>query len=84
MNTMQDLVRKIFGNEAADDKEIVSFYEEVNKFAFEEYHKEKLKRDFVELFGYWIEDGDEFEGKDAEGRYETIYVKKNEFKRVIK
>lgn len=84
MKTMQDLVRKIFGNEAADDKEIVSFYEEVNKLAFKEHYKQKLKKDFVELKNQWIEDGDLFKGKDVEGRYKTIYVKKRDFKRVNK
>lgn len=37
---MKEILRKIFGDKIANDKDIVNFYEKVNKIAMEEFAKE--------------------------------------------
>lgn len=55
VGSMKEMVRAVYGDEAADDDEIVSFYEGVNKTAFEvfadRYHLEKLAH--TDRFG-WV------------------------------
>ena len=37
-----------------------------------------LPNDLIELNNQWLEDGDDFEGKEVEGRYAKIYVSRKE------
>lgn len=43
-----------------------------------------LPDDLIELKKYWIEDGEDFEGKNIEGRFYKIYVSRKEFDLVYK
>lgn len=43
-----------------------------------------LPTDLIELQNQWLEDGDEFEGKEVEGRYAKIYVSRKELNFVHK
>jgi hypothetical protein len=39
---MKEIVRKIFGDEVANDEEIVEFYSNANLLAFEEFHTKEV------------------------------------------
>ena len=47
---MKEIVRKIFGDEAANDPEIVAFYEDVQKIAMESYHQARSQEEAKERY----------------------------------
>lgn len=43
-----------------------------------------IPSDLIELQNQWLEDGDQFEGKDVDGRYAKVYVSRKELELVHK
>ncbi len=70
---MKELVRLIFGNEAADDNDIVDFYIRVNKEALEQYTK------WISVKDELPEEGKYIIGWTANGKCMTISKIQNDW-----